>query len=208
MSLNLSSPVSLSSFSLTVRNLRWSDYDKAIDVMDSWSKTAYERGDQLRDSEICKRLQDCGLMSEQVRSMLIRLPNVVEDDHEISICIDREENWQAIISFEIEDDKIYIAKLVSNPTNIEPRVIGSKHLRENPVKGAGSALVFLVMSRAIELNKKNIYLRSLPTAVGFYEKLGFSRDTDQPFRTSVSMQLTSEKIQALYPHLIIPKLAA
>lgn len=194
---------------LYLKRLSKTDSHDAKSLMRDWSASAdqileaMQKNDRITryNGKMVARIECCRTMSEQVRATILRF-DWSNKNREIYLCHDKENNWLSIMVIEINKNSISIDQLVSNPRNLVPRQQGAKCGRDAPVKGAGSTLVIRAISRAIELNKGTVYLRSLPDAVLFYESLGFSSDPVQPPGTCQPMRITAEKIRDMYLHLM------
>jgi hypothetical protein len=192
---NIFSSVSLNPPYLSVQKLLPLDYPSTKKIAEKWSESAYQRRDfilikdnaQIQNPDSFQRLGDCGRISQKIGEILNRLENRPDQNTEIYRCIDGEKNWQAIMCIHREQDALCIYELVTHPWNIVPEEM--REPTDKPTKRAGTVLIIQAISRAVELNIKTIYLRSLPSSVKFYEKLGFSLDDIQPCKSTCSMRL-------------------
>ena len=79
-----------------------------------------------------------------------------------------------------------------------------------PTRGTAKVLVETAIRRAVSIGARNLLVKSLPSAYGFYQKMGFDfLNPNQGFDTgSIPMILTMEKISAIYPSFIVSPEAA
>lgn len=178
-------------------------------TIDLWNSFANLTIPHLNSNPILsERILDCLQICSVVKSHLdTDYQNTSEQKYseEIYTCKDAHEETQSIMILHIYSSHIYIAQIVTNPQNL---ISGQHRIAQDsvPIRGAGKSLIEKAIQRAIELEKNTICLDALPSAVGFYEKMGFE---ENPFSEYLpEMILTSDKIWHLYPYLIIPRIAA
>jgi hypothetical protein len=178
-------------------------YQDLAKVLSIWSASAFERTSAIqKDSPDRECLLDCGLICAQIETLLEGLSE--KDRIEIYLCEDLAGNHQAAMAIQVDASRVTIMELVTNPWNIaSPQ--GNLDT-EHPVKGAGTSLVLQAIKRARELNT-GVYLKALPLALKFYEKLGFSK-VEEKSKTTIPMILQAQKIRELYSYLIESEVAA
>ena len=100
--------------------------------------------------------------------------------------------------------ELKIAHIVTHPGNIRSAVNAEDYTR---VEGAGTALIAHVAKESLEKKISKIYLESVPSANGFYTKLGFEEEVGMPsFEPGcIPMHLTQAKMQRLVDYANQPQ---
>ncbi len=106
--------------------------------------------------------------NEDARYVISQIKQQVHNPHYKVISeIDSEGNLQAICTYRICEDHIYIALLATAPWNL---------LADHPLKTKGGPT--RLINRLVELYGLPITLVSLGSSEGFYQKLGFRYDSE------------------------------
>jgi|GEM_PF-4515103 len=92
-------------------------------------------------------------------------------------------------------NEIRVAYMTTNPMNVRSSSTQSKTTR---VEGVGTKLISTIAQRALEKQRKQIYLEAIQSAIPFYKKLGFIKDRRRPEEANTQpLVLRKKKIEQL-----------
>ncbi|MBS0635633.1 MAG: GNAT family N-acetyltransferase [Verrucomicrobia bacterium] len=105
-------------------------------------------------------------------AILATMGESLDENVEIHVALDEQDQIQAIAFTQLKVGCKYLALLATNPENIS--IIGY----EKPLRGAGTALIAHISNTLLQGQGgcKKLHLTPLPSAIGFYKKLGFVED--------------------------------
>lgn len=181
------------------------DLEKVGDIASNWlSLSDYILCNTDRSSATYEPLVGCKMIiSLMIEGSLEKTSNELK---ELYICEDLQGTPQGLLEISIYRDLIEITKIVTNPTNLTSEEFREKEESfPSPVRGSGTALMMQVIQRGIELKKSQISIVPVLSGVNFYRKFGFETVIE---KNTLNMVLTSDKIWHMYPHLILPQIAA
>lgn len=190
---------------LTVRQciepIEWEEIGRVVSCWSVFAKEMKSR-EPGKKTVSYKKLSDCKKICESIHSLLKR-KDLSTLPIEMHIC-EAKNAIRGVLLLEIYDSVDVIA-IVTDPANlISPSLRQSKD--SAPISGVGRELMQTAIKKAIQLEKKSVCLDAVPSAIGFYKKLGFELDGEEDQEPlAPSMILTMEKIYGLYAHLILPQ---
>ncbi len=196
--------ISSSSQSLVIREIKEAqDLECVGAVVDAWRSTALEiKNRRALDGVARARLLDCSIVCfGLVRYMPGQRDPQNRNNKQIFLVEDQSGKTQAIMSLDSDSSCTCIRHLVTNPENLIPDS-ARRQGEPMPVRGAATALMEEVMRREL-VRGGGVFLESLSSSFGFYEKMGLEELPRAAGRGgAVPMVITADKIRSMYPHFI------
>lgn len=160
-------PCEIKNSALRAEKINISDYPEAMKIASVWQRVAEEKEMQAISETEREQFSDCAYISE---SFVYDFKDL-DDPSTIYACKDLDGNYQGFMGICVQENKVYVELLVTNPINIRSQI---NEQETKKVRGARTCLLNMAEEIAIQEGKESVYLTPLDSAVGFYQKNGFT----------------------------------